>query len=210
MLPLSTYLSFAGVALVMALSPGPNMIYLVSRSICQGREAGLISLAGVCVGFFFYMICTALGVMTIFIAYPSLFELLKIAGACYLFYLAWKALRPGGRSPLQVKKLKIDPPAKLFKMGFLTNLLNPKIAMMYLSLLPQFIHPEDGSVVSQFLTLGMIQIVIGTTVNGIIAMSASSVSSFLTSKASWLIIQRWIFGCILIILGLHLLLKHFL
>jgi threonine/homoserine/homoserine lactone efflux protein len=203
-----TLLSFAGVALVMALSPGPNMIYLVSRSICQGRKAGLISLLGVCAGFFFYMISTALGVTAIFVTFPILYELLKIAGACYLFYLAWKALRPGGRSPLQVRQLATVPPSKLFKMGFLTNLFNPKIAMMYLSLLPQFIHPKNGPILSQFLILGRIQIFVGTSVNGIIAISASSISSFLTSKTSWLIIQRWVFGCILITLGLHLLLGH--
>jgi threonine/homoserine/homoserine lactone efflux protein len=187
-----TLLSFAGVALVMALSPGPNMIYLVSRSICQGRKAGLISLLGVCAGFFFYMISTALGVTAIFVTFPILYELLKIAGACYLFYLAWKALRPGGRSPLQVRQLATVPPSKLFKMGFLTNLFNPK----------------NGPILSQFLILGRIQIFVGTSVNGIIAISASSISSFLTSKTSWLIIQRWVFGCILITLGLHLLLGH--
>jgi len=205
---LVTLLSFSGVALLMALSPGPNMIYLVSRSICQGPRAGLISLLGVSTGFLFYMICTALGAATIFLKNPLLFDLLKTIGACYLFYLAWHALKPGGRSPFEVKTLAHDSPAKLFQMGFLTNLFNPKIAMMYLSLLPQFIHEGSSSVLHQFLILGCVQIIIGTLVNGTIAMSAGLVSSFLTSKALWLLLQRWIFGCILIALGVHLLISH--
>lgn len=190
---------------MMALSPGPNMIYLVSRSISQGPKAGLISLLGVSSGFLFYMICSAFGIIAVFLAMPILYDLLKITGAFYLFYLAWNALKPKGTSPFQVCKLSYDPPLKLFRIGFLTNLLNPKIAMMYLSLIPQFIQPRNSSVLSQFLVLGGIQIFIGTTINGLIAMSAGSISSFLTSRTSLLLIQRCSFGCILIALGVHLL-----
>jgi len=127
-------LAFALVALGMALTPGPNMVYLISRSICQGRAAGLISLGGVALGFVVYMLCAAFGITALLIAIPFAYDALRFGGALYLLYLAWQAVKPGGRSPFQVRDLPIDSPRKLFAMGFVTNLLNPKIAVLYLSL----------------------------------------------------------------------------
>ena len=127
---LSMILAFGLVALAMVLTPGPNMIYLISRSICQGRVAGLISLGGVALGFVVYMLCAAFGISALLFAVPYAYDALRYAGAAYLLWLAWQAVRPGGRSPFQVQKLAIDSPRKLFVMGFLTNLLNPKIAML--------------------------------------------------------------------------------
>jgi threonine/homoserine/homoserine lactone efflux protein len=200
----ASLLAFALVALAMSLSPGPNMIYLVSRSICQGRVAGLISLAGVASGFLFYMLCTAFGLTALLFALPFAYETLKIAGGLYLLYLAWNALKPGGRSPFQVRHLAEDSPRKLFLMGFFTNLFNPKIAMMYLALLPQFIHPENGSVFMQSIILGSEQIFFGTFVNGIILLSAASIAPLLTSHPRVILIQRWLMGAILIGLSIHL------
>lgn len=95
---LSGLLAFALVSLAMVLTPGPNMIYVISRSICQGPLAGLISLAGVALGFVFYMLCAALGITALLMAVPFAYEALRIGGALYLLYLAWQALKPGGRS----------------------------------------------------------------------------------------------------------------
>ncbi len=132
-MPTSTSLAaFALIALGMVLTPGPNMIYLISRSICQGRVAGLISLGGVALGFVFYMICAAFGITALLLAVPFAYDAIRLAGAVYLLWLAWQAVRPGGRSLFQVRDLPVDGPRKLFLMGFLTNLLNPKIAVMYL------------------------------------------------------------------------------
>src|SRR6201996_3938963 len=147
----------------MVLTPGPNMIYLISRSIAQGRRAGLISLGGVALGFVFYMLCAAFGITALLFAVPYAYDALRLAGAAYLGWLAWQALKPNGRSPFQVRALKVDGPRKLFAMGFVTNLLNPKIAMLYLALLPQFIDPAQGVLV-QSLLLGSIQIVISVRV----------------------------------------------
>src|SRR5690606_26578030 len=130
-------LTFAAIALGMVLTPGPNMIYLISRSIAQGRIAGLISLGGVALGFVFYMLCAAFGITALVMAVPFAYDAIRIAGALYLVWLAWQAVRPGGSSPFEVRSLPRDGPRKLFLMGFLTNLLNPKIAVKYLSLLPQ-------------------------------------------------------------------------
>jgi threonine/homoserine/homoserine lactone efflux protein len=193
----STLLAFGLVSLGMVLTPGPNMIYLISRSISQGRVAGLISLGGVAFGFVFYMLSAAFGVTALLFAIPYAYDALRFAGAAYLLYLAWQAIRPNGRSPFQVRKLDFDSPRKLFAMGLLTNLLNPKIAMLYLALLPQFIDPAQGSVLLQLVVLGALQIAISVSVNAMIAITAGGISSFLATRPKWLLVQRWLMGTML-------------
>src|SRR3954468_18809195 len=160
MIPLNELLLFAGAALLMVFTPGPNMIYLISRSISQGRRAGVISLFGVVAGFLVHMFAAAVGLTALFLAVPLAYEVLKWAGAMYLLWLAWQAVKPGARSPFEARDLPVDSPSKLFLMGFLTNLLNPKIAVFYLAILPQFISAEHGSVFTQSVMLGVTQIVI--------------------------------------------------
>lgn len=201
---LASLIAFAAIALGMVLTPGPNMVYLVSRSISQGRTAGLISLGGVALGFVFYMLCAAFGITAFVMAVPYAYDTLRFLGAVYLLYLAWQALRPGGRSVFQVRDLPKDSPRRLFAMGFLTNLLNPKIAVMYLSLLPQFIQPAHGSVLAQSLVLGTTQIAISVSVNAMIAVAAGSVAAFLGSRPTWLRVQRWLMGTVLAALALRL------
>lgn len=201
----SNLLAFALISLGMVLTPGPNMIYLISRSICQGRGAGLVSLAGVAMGFVFYMLCAALGITALIMAVPFAYDALRIGGALYLLYLAWQALRPGGRSPFQVRELPADSPRRLFMMGFLTNLLNPKIAVMYLSLMPQFIEPGHGSVLLQSLVLGGTQIAISITVNALIAVMAGSIAVFLAGRPVWQQVQRWLMGTVLAALAVRML-----
>jgi threonine/homoserine/homoserine lactone efflux protein len=193
----ASLVAFALVAFGMVLTPGPNMIYLVSRSISQGRVAGLISLAGVALGFVVYMLCAAFGITALVLAVPYAYDALRFGGAAYLVYLAWQAVRPGGRSPFQVKGLPKDSPRKLFMMGLLTNLLNPKIAVMYLSLLPQFISPEQGSVLVQSIVLGFTQIVVSVSVNSVIAVMAGSIAVFLATRPRWMVMQRWLMGTVL-------------
>ncbi|MFB9261728.1 LysE family translocator [Bradyrhizobium erythrophlei] len=193
----SALLGFALVSFGMVLTPGPNMIYLISRSITQGPSAGIVSLGGVALGFVFYMLCAAFGITALLFAIPYAYDALRFAGAAYLLWLAWQALKPGGRSPFQVKTLKVDGPRKLFAMGFVTNLLNPKIAMLYLALLPQFIDPAGGSVLTQSLMLGSIQIAISVSVNAMIALAAGSIAVFLGTRPTWLLVQRWLMGTVL-------------
>ncbi|OOY17691.1 LysE family translocator [Thioclava sp. DLFJ4-1] len=202
---LSHLLAFGAVALAMVLSPGPNMIYLVSRTICQGRGAGLISLGGVALGFVFYMLCAAFGITAIVLAVPYAYDALRMAGALYLLWLAWQAVRPGGRSAFETRELPIDGPRKLFVMGFVTNLLNPKIAVMYLSLLPQFIDPATGSVLAQSLALGAVQIVISVSVNAAIVLGAGAMARFLAARPLWMRVQRWAMGTVLAALALSVL-----
>ncbi|WP_347557791.1 LysE family translocator [Robbsia sp. KACC 23696] len=190
-------LVFGLVALGMALTPGPNMIYLLSRSISQGRRAGLISLGGVALGFVVYMLCAAFGITAFLFAVPFAYDALRFGGALYLLYLAWQALKPGGRSAFAVRDLPIDSPAKLVTMGFITNLANPKIAMIYLSLLPQFITPGHGSVLTQSLILGGIQISLSLAINATVAVMAGSIATFMTGRPKWILIQRWMMGTVL-------------
>ncbi|MGA8008472.1 MAG: LysE family translocator [Thiomonas sp.] len=200
---LTHFVTFALVALGMVLTPGPNMIYLISRSITQGRSAGLVSLGGVALGFVFYMLCAAFGITALVLAVPYAYDALRFGGALYLLYLAWQAVRPGGHSPFQVRDLPLDRPRKLFAMGFVTNLLNPKIAVLYLSLLPQFIDPAHGSVLGQSLALGMTQIVISIAVNASIVLMAGSIASFLARRPAWITVQRWLMGCVLTALAVR-------
>ncbi|RFU44660.1 LysE family translocator [Paraburkholderia sp. DHOC27] len=194
---LAKLLTFGLVSLGMALTPGPNMIYLVSRSICQGRTAGMISLGGVALGFVVYMLCAALGITALLLAVPYAYDALRFGGALYMLWLAWQAVKPGGRSPFQVRDLPADSPRKLFAMGFVTNLLNPKIAVLYLSLLPQFIDPQHGNVLGQSIVLGAVQIGFSLTINCIVALMAGSIAVFLAKRPAWLVVQRWLMGTVL-------------
>ncbi|CAB3703455.1 LysE family translocator [Achromobacter ruhlandii] len=194
---IANLLTFALVALGMVLTPGPNMIYLVSRSISQGPRAGLISLSGVAVGFVFYVLCAAFGLTVLLMSVPYAYDALRFGGALYLLYLAWQAVRPGGRSPFQVRELPASSPRTLFTMGLVTNLLNPKIAVLYVSLLPQFIQPDHGSVFTQSIALGLTQVAISLSVNAVIAIMAGSIAGFLAGRPLWMVIQRWLMGTVL-------------
>lgn len=201
-------LGFAFIALLMVLTPGPNMIYLISRSICQGEKAGLISLSGVTLGFVFYMLCAALGISALLFAIPYAYDAIRILGAIYLFWLAWSAIKPSAKSLFQPQKLQEDGAIKLFLMGFLTNLLNPKIAIMYLSLLPQFIRPEQGTIFLQTVLLGFTQIIISISVNALIVFTAGHVALILSKKPQWIKIQKWIMGTVLAGLAMKLIFEH--
>jgi threonine/homoserine/homoserine lactone efflux protein len=200
----STLFAFALLCLGMVLTPGPNMMYLVSRSICQGRRAGLVSLGGVGLGFLIYMLAAAFGITALLFAVPLAYDGLRLAGAAYLLYLAWQALKPGGRSPFQVRDLPVDSDRRLFAMGLVTNLLNPKAALMYLSLLPQFIDPARGNVLTQSLALGCLQIIISLSLNALIASGAGTIATFLGSRPAWMVVQRWLMGTALAGLGLRM------
>lgn len=208
MIPLQDLALFAAAALVMVLTPGPNMVYLLSRSICQGRAAGVISLLGVIAGFVIHMLAAAVGLSAIFMAVPFAFEALKWAGALYLLWLAWQAVKPGALSPFQPQALPADSPRRLFLMGFVTNLLNPKVAMFYLALFPQFIDPERGSVLAQSLVLGAVQMSVSFAVNLLIALSAAGVASWFSQHPAWLAAQRYVMGGVLAGLALRLALEE--
>ncbi len=209
MIPVSDLLVFSAAALLLVLTPGPNMLYLISRSICQGRAAGVISLAGVVLGFFVHMLAASLGLTALFMAVPLAFELLKWAGAAYLLWMAWQTLRPGGLSPFaQTTQLPAESPRKLFAMGLLTSILNPKVAIFYLSIFPQFVSAAHGSVFWQSVTLGMIQITTSFTVNLLIALFAAHIALWFRNNPHWLRAQKWVMGTVLAGLAVRLTLEQ--
>jgi threonine/homoserine/homoserine lactone efflux protein len=200
----TTFLAFGLVALGMVCSPGPNMIYLVSRSIAQGRKAGMVSLLGVVAGFFGYLLLTCLGLAAVFEVVPAAYAALKWAGAVYLLWLAWQAIRPGAAPLFAPRELSPDSPWRLFAMGLLTNLLNPKIAVLYVSLLPQFVDPGRGAVLLQSLALGATQIAVSLAVNTCIVFGAGTFALWLARHPVWLRLQRWFMATVLGLLAVRL------
>jgi len=192
------------VALAIVLTPGPNMIYLVSRSLSQGRRAGLVSLLGTLTGFAVYMALASLGLSGVFLAVPWVYGAVRTAGAAYLFWLAWQAVRPGGAAVFEARALPRDSASKLYGMGLLTNLLNPKAAIVYLALIPQFIDPARGGVLAQGFMLGGLQVCVSGAVNATIVMAAATVAAFLARRPSWLRWQRRVTGALLAAVGLTL------
>ena len=208
MIPAHELLIFAAACLLLVLTPGPNMIYLISRSICQGRKAGVTSLLGVVAGFFVHMFAAAAGLTAVFMAVPMAYEALKWAGALYLLWMAWQAVRPGASSPFEARDLAPDAMPKLLTMGFMTSVLNPKVAVFYLSVFPQFINPEHGSMFTQSIVLGLTQISVSFTVNLLIALFASGIAVWFVRNPLWLAVQRYVMGAVLAALAVRLMLEQ--
>ncbi|MBU9320129.1 LysE family translocator [Burkholderia gladioli] len=194
---MGTLIEFVAVGGMLAVTPGPNMVYVMSRSVSQGPRAGLTSLAGVMLGYLTYMFGAAFGLTAIFLTIPGAARVLAAAGALYLLYLSWQALRPGARSPFEVDARQAERPRRLFAMGAATSLLNPKLAMLFLSLLPQFIDYQAGDVFRQSMLLGASLVVAFAAVNGAVAIGSGSLAGFLAKRPNWLRAQRWVMGLML-------------
>lgn len=198
MIPFPDLWLFILAAFVLVITPGPNMLYLISRSITQGKKAGLISLVGVVLGFLFHALMVSFGLTAIFMAIPYAYLILKTLGVGYLLWLAFQAVKPSGKSIFETRTdLKHDKPGKLFMMGFLTNVLNPKIAVFYLSFFPQFIKPEHGSILAQSLELALVQMCISFSINFIIVLTAVRMSVWFNRNPSWLKMQKWFMASVL-------------
>jgi len=205
MIPVQELLFFALAALVLVISPGPNMIYLISRTITQGRKAGLTSLAGVICGFLFHIIMVSFGLTAVLFAVPFAYTVLKTLGTLYLLYLAYQAIKPNSRNIFDVdKSLKVDKPGKLFTVGFLTNVLNPKVAVFYLSFFPQFIKPGYGSILTQSLQLGVTQVFVSFSINFIIVLTAAKAATFFAKNPLWIRIQKWFMASVLTFLAIKM------
>lgn len=199
MVPIQELSYFALAALMLVLSPGPNMVYLISRSITQGRHAGLVSLAGLMCGFLFHILMVAFGLTAVLFAVPHAFTVIKILGVMYLLYLAYQSVKPNGTPLFEANPtLPNDPPARLFKIGVVTTILNPKVAVFYLSLFPYFIKPEYGSVFLQSIQLGLTQVSISASINFLIVLSAAQVARFFANNPTWVKVQKWLMASVLV------------
>ena len=198
MIPTHDLIFFIIAAFILVISPGPNMIYLISRTITQGRKAGLTSLAGVVCGFLFHIIMVSFGLTAVLFAVPYAYVVLKTLGTVYLLYLAYQAIKPNSKNIFEVdQNISIDRPGKLFTVGFLTNVLNPKVAVFYLSFFPQFIKPQYGSILTQSLELGVIQVFVSFSINFIIVLTAAQAARFFAKNPTWIKVQKWFMASVL-------------
>jgi threonine/homoserine/homoserine lactone efflux protein len=199
----SNLLPFLAAALALNLTPGADMTYVIARSATQGRAAGIAASLGVSAGSLAHSLLAAFGVAALVASSEVAFISIKIVGALYLLYLAWKAFRAGAQG-LHLQALQPVQLRRVFAEGALTNLLNPKVALFILAFLPQFVDPTKGSVIVQILILGLIFNIGGTTVNIVVAASAGAASGMLRNSATF---SRWlnrISGIVFIGLALRL------
>ena len=190
-------------SVLLVLTPGPNLVYLLSRTLCQGRAAGIVSLLGTATGYVFHILAAALGLSAVFLAVPIAYDALRWAGAGYLLWLAWVAVRSGG-GLFAPRRLPVDPPARLYRIGLLTSVLNPKIALFYVALFPQFVDPARGSVFLQSIVLGATQIAIVFVGDLMFVLAAARVARWLAGRPLWAAVQRWVMGAVLAAIALRL------
>ena len=197
---LDNLLLFTAASVLLVLTPGPNLLYLLSRTLAQGRTAGLVSMAGTTTGFMFHIVAASLGLSAVFVAVPVAYDALRWAGAAYLLWLAWDAVRPGTSAStggiFAPRALPQAAPAKLFRMGLVTSILNPKVALFYVALFPQFVEPARGSVLGQSLVLGLVQIVIAVIGDTLFILTAARVARWFAGRPFWAAVQRWLLASV--------------
>lgn len=201
---LETLLVFAALSLGLAVTPGPNMLYLVSRSLAQGTRAGMVSLIGCQTGSLAIMLCAAAGITAALFAIPYAWDALRLGGAAYLAWLAWQCVKPGAEPLFAPRALPPEPDGKLFAVGFATAALNPKVALFYVAVLPPFLNPEAGHVFLQGALLGFIQIAVCTGFDAVLVKGAAGTARFLATRPMWLAVQRYILGAALALIAAKL------
>ena len=184
---------FALAVLLLVLTPGPVWIYLIGRTLAQGRRAGYFSLLGVLAGVVLHVLLAALGLSVLLLAVPFAFDAIKLAGAAYLLWLAFSTLRGGGMN-FEAQALPAVPDRVLLRQGFIASTLNPKVAVFYLSLFPQFIEPGAGNVFAQSLVLGIVHIAISAVFDALLVTIAGALAAWFATRPLWLCLQRWVLG----------------
>lgn len=189
-------------AIVLLVIPGPAVLYIVARSIDQGRRAGLASCSGIATGGLVHILAAAFGLSALLVSSAMAYSVVKYAGAAYLIYLGIKKFR---ERPAIVDSAKHVPPAPLrqvYAQGVLVQVLNPKAAIFFFAFLPQFVNPARGSVILQFLALGMLFTVMGITSDSLWAVTAGSAAGWLQRNRTFLRHQRYVSGTVYIGLGI--------
>jgi threonine/homoserine/homoserine lactone efflux protein len=187
MISLDTWLLFCLACVALAATPGPNMLFLVSRTLAQGRAAGFVSLAGTSTGFALHAIAAALGLSALLAAVPLAYEIARWAGAGYLGWLAIVTWRASGDDDARVAA----PPStskRMYRQGLLTSVLNPKLAVFQLALFPQFVDPSRGSVLAQSLVLAATQLVIVIAGDSACVLAATGARRWFATRPGW---GRW-------------------
>jgi len=197
-------LVFAALSFGLAATPGPNMLYLVSRALAQGTGAGMVSLIGCQCGSLVIMLCAAAGLTAALFAVPYAWDVLRLGGAAYLAFLAWQSVRPGGQPIFAPRAMPREPAARLFTVGFATAALNPKVALFYMAVLPPFLDPSRGDIFTQGAILGAVQIIVAIIFDGLLVYGAAGVARFLGTRPGWMAVQRWVLGGALALLAVKL------
>jgi threonine/homoserine/homoserine lactone efflux protein len=196
----ATILAFAGASILLLLIPGPAVLYIVNRSVSDGREAGLAAVAGLTLGNLVHALAAAAGLSAILATSAVAFTTVKWLGAGYLIYVGVRTLM---KPPTVIDP---DQPGvsarRSFTQGIVVNVLNPKVALFFLSFLPQFIHPENGRPAVQALVLGLVFVGIGFITDGTYSLVASSLRAVLLRGRALPFVRRWVAGSVFIGLGL--------
>jgi threonine/homoserine/homoserine lactone efflux protein len=164
---------YLSVCALLTLMPGPDILFVIMQSISQGRKAGIATALGLCSGVTVHTLAAALGISAILQQSAAVFQVLKVAGACYLLYLAWQAFREGRSAMTMDEVPKLSLPA-LYKRGILMNVLNPKVSLFFLAFLPQFVTPGSGNPPLQMIFLGLLFMLQSIVIFTIVAVFAGS------------------------------------
>ena len=199
----STIWIFAVASFALCATPGPDMILVAARSAAQGRLAGLLTHFGVAVGSACHAILLAVGLSQLFLAVPYAYDIIRYLGAAYLLYLAWQAF--SGRDSFSAKApMQRYSNSVIFKQGLISNLLNPKVALFYLALFPQFLDPATGSVATQTLVLAMILQIVGFAVHGFVIWLAGGVRNLFATGRGYARLSRYFLGTVFAALATRL------
>lgn len=183
MVALGTWLLFCVACAALAVTPGPNLLYLVSRTLVQGRTAGFASLAGTGTGLALHVVAAALGLSALLAAVPAAYDAVRWAGALYLAWLAWQTWRA---PPAKVSAAAAGGSMRrLYRDGVVTGILNPKVALFQLALFPQFVDPAHGSVLAQSLVLGATEVVIVAAWDASCVLAAAGVRRWLDARPAF-------------------------
>ena len=185
------------------LTPGPDMMYVVARSLGQGRAAGIVSSFGIAAGCVVHTLAVGFGLVTVIMAVPAAYQVIKYAGAAYLIFLGVRVVtgRDSERADTPTKRESLHV---IFFQGMLTNLLNPKVALFFLAFLPQFVNKASPALALQIIVLGLMFNVSGTIVNVLVALGASFTGERFRAQLRNSSLFRWVTGSIFIGLGLRL------
>jgi threonine/homoserine/homoserine lactone efflux protein len=186
-MPLDTWLLFCLACIALVATPGPNVLYLVSRTLAQGRGAGFVSLAGTSAGVAAHALAAALGLSALLATVPVAYDVVRWAGAIYLAWLAWTTWRSQNGKTQSIAPTEVRA-GQLFRQGLLTSLLNPKVALFELALFPQFVSPSHGSVLVQSLILAATQLALAIAGDSLFVLAAARVRRFFAARLGW---GRW-------------------
>ncbi len=198
----NSLLLFMAATIALNVTPGPDMLYVIARSVGQGRAAGIASALGITAGCFVHIFAVTFGLASLMMAVPTAYEIVKFAGAAYLIYLGVRTLtsRQSKKAETPIKEASLRT---IFLQGVVTNVLNPKVALFFLAFLPQFVN-RDSSVAAQIIFLGVLFNTSGTIVYVIVALVASYAGVQFKNRIGNSSMFRWLTGGIFIGLGVRL------